>query len=310
MGLKVLFSAPRSRWDEWRTPLTDAFSAEGLEVDLATDHPPEDVDYIVYAPNGFLSDFTPYQRCRAVFSLWAGVEAIVGNETLTMPLTRMVDPGLERGMVEYVAGHVLRHHLGIDRFLGTPQGEWEPVVPPLASDRKITVLGLGALGAACATTLAGLGFDVTGWARTQKDLPDVRCLGGAETLDQALTGAEGVVLLLPLTAETENLLDARRLALLADGAFVVNPGRGPLIDDDALLAALDSGVLSHATLDVFREEPLPKPHPFWTNPKVTVTPHIASETRPSSAAKVVAENLRRAEAGEPLLYLVDRTLGY
>jgi glyoxylate/hydroxypyruvate reductase A len=118
------------------------------------------------------------------------------------------------------------------------------------------------------------------------------------------------VLLLPLTDETENLLDARTLALLPEGSMIVNPGRGPLIDDEALIAALDRGQVAHATLDVFREEPLPPEHPFWAHPGVTVTPHIASETRPETAAQVVAENIRRGEAGAPFLHLVDRAHGY
>jgi glyoxylate/hydroxypyruvate reductase A len=119
-----------------------------------------------------------------------------------------------------------------------------------------------------------------------------------------------VVLLLPNTPETENVMDARTLALLAPGAVLINPGRGTLIDDGALLAALDSGPIGHATLDVFRQEPLPPEHPFWAHPKVTVTPHIASETRPETAAEVIAENVRRGEAGEPFLHLVDRDRGY
>ena len=116
-------------------------------------------------------------------------------------------------------------------------------------------------------------------------------------------------MLLPLTPQTEGLIDAGRLARLAPGAALINPGRGALIDDTALLGALD-GALGHATLDVFRQEPLPRDHPFWAHPKVTVTPHIASATRPGTAARVIAENIRRAEAGEPLLHLVDRARGY
>jgi glyoxylate/hydroxypyruvate reductase A len=138
----------------------------------------------------------------------------------------------------------------------------------------------------------------------------VACFSGETGLAEALAGAEIVVLLLPLTAATENLMNAERLAMLPDGAVVINPGRGPLIDDEALVAALDDGRLAHATLDVFREEPLPPEHVFWAHPKVTVTPHIASATRVKSAARVVAENIRRGEAGDPFLFLVDRSLGY
>jgi glyoxylate/hydroxypyruvate reductase A len=158
--------------------------------------------------------------------------------------------------------------------------------------------------------LAHLGFPVTGWSRSPKQIDGLRCLSGEDGLRAALQEADILVLLLPLTPETENLLNADRLALLPPGAVILNPGRGPLIDDDALLAALDRGHLGHATLDVFRTEPLPPEHPFWAHPRVTVTPHIASETRPETAAEVIAENIRRGEAGQPLLHLVDRDAGY
>jgi glyoxylate/hydroxypyruvate reductase len=125
-----------------------------------------------------------------------------------------------------------------------------------------------------------------------------------------LARAEILVLLLPATPSTDGLIDAARLARLPRGARLINPGRGTLIDDAALLAALDEGRVGHATLDVFREEPLPPEHPYWAHPRVTVTPHIAAETRPATAAAVIAENIARVEAGEPLLHRVDRTLGY
>jgi len=311
MNLTVLFAAKPERWAQYEAPLRAAFDAAGLSVALTPETgTPEAVDYIVYAPNGTLTDFTPFTGCKAVLSLWAGVEKIVGNDTLTQPLCRMVDSGLEEGMIEWVTGHVLRHHLGIDANIVNPGHVWNPVVPPLARDRTVAVLGLGALGHACADALAALRFDVLGWSRTPKDLPGIRCFSGADGLTQALSMAEITVLLLPLTAETENLMNADRLAALPQGAVLINPGRGALIDDDALLAALDSGRVAHATLDVFRVEPLPQDHPYWAHPAVTVTPHIASETRAASAARVIAENIRRGEAGEPFLFLVDRDRGY
>jgi glyoxylate/hydroxypyruvate reductase A len=310
MTINILFAAKAERWDTYRQPLTDALEKAGIDFNLDTDLPPETVDYIVYAPNSEVQDFTPYTRLKAVLNLWAGVENVVGNETLTVPLTRMVDDGLERGMVEWVTGHVLRHHLGIDKHIHGQDGEWRPDVPPLAKDRPVTILGMGALGQACATALATLGFPVTGWSRSPKSVSQVTTVHGADGLHAALEHAQIVVLLLPDTPATENTLNADTIAWLPRGAVVINPGRGPLIDDDALLAALDSGRLGHATLDVFRTEPLSADHPFWSHPKVTVTPHIASATREDTASAVVAENIRRSEAGEPLLYLVDRSLGY
>ncbi|TCP60679.1 glyoxylate/hydroxypyruvate reductase A [Rhodovulum bhavnagarense] len=307
----ILFSAPPARWPQYEVPLRAALAKAGIAARLvnATEHP-ERVDYIVYAPNGGLSDFTPFTGCRAVLSLWAGVEGIVGNPTLTQPLCRMVDAGLEEGMREWVAGHVLRHHLGMDAHIVNPTHDWAPIAPPLARDRKVAVLGLGALGQVAAGALVGLGFDVLGWSRTPRSLDGIACHHGDEGLVEVLTRAEIVVLLLPLTAQTENLIDTERLAWMPRGTVLINPGRGALIDDDALLAALASGRIGHATLDVFRTEPLPAEHPFWAHPKVTVTPHIASETRPESAARVIVENIRRVEADEPLLHLVDRARGY
>lgn len=308
--INILFAARAERWVEWEAPLREALGALGLAYHLATGIAPEDVDYIVYAPNSDVQDFTPFTRCKAVLNIWAGVEDIVNNPTLTQPLTRMVGGGLTEGMVEWVTGHVLRHHLGMDAHIVNPNNVWEPVAPPLAMERPVTVLGLGALGSAVGQALRGLGFPVTGWSRSPKDLPGIRCLSGTNGLNEALTGAQVVVLLLPDTPGTENVLNAGTLARLATGAFVINPGRGPLIDDDALLAALDSGQVAHATLDAFRTEPLPKEHPYRSHPNVTVTPHIASETRAVMAAQVIADNIRRGEAGAPFLHLVDRDAGY
>jgi len=172
------------------------------------------------------------------------------------------------------------------------------------------VLGLGVLGQACAQTLAGLNFDVLGWSRRPGKMEKLTCESGADRLKYVLQRSDILVLLLPLTKQTENLLNAERLSWLPRGAIVINPGRGSLIDDDALLAALDAGQVGHATLDVFRVEPLPAEHPFWAHPKVTVTPHIASETRPQSASRVIAENIRRGQSEKPFLHLVDRTAGY
>jgi glyoxylate/hydroxypyruvate reductase A len=222
----------------------------------------------------------------------------------------MVDPGMTQSMVEWVTGHVLRYHLGMDAHIVNPTHEWVPRSKPLAEERRVCILGMGALGGAVAQTLRGIGFAVHGWSRSPKSLDGITTYSGQEGLDQALMQAEIVVLLLPDTPATANTLDARRLALLPKGAFVINPGRGPLIDDTALIAALDKGQVAHATLDVFRVEPLPAEHPFWAHPQITVTPHVAAETRPLTASRMIAENIRRGEAGDPFINLVDRALGY
>ena len=310
MTVNILFAAARGGWDTYQAPLRQALEARTISFHLAQDIAPENVDYIIYAPSSEVQDFTPFTRCKAVLNLWAGVEDVTGNPTLKVPLARMVDHGLTHGMTEWVVGHVLRHHLGMDRHTMGQTGVWTPHIPPLAQERLVTVLGLGELGEHCARILAALGFQMRGWSRRAKEVENIACFAGKDGLRTALTGADFVVLLLPDTANTENTLNRETLALLNRGAFVINPGRGPLIDDDALLEALDSGQIAHATLDVFRTEPLPKDHPYWAHDKVTVTPHIAAATRPECAAPVIVENIRRGEAGEPFLHLVDRQSGY
>ncbi|GLT11827.1 2-hydroxyacid dehydrogenase [Sulfitobacter porphyrae] len=310
MTINVLFAAKSERWETYEQPLRKALADAGLDARLSMDIPPAEVDYIVYAPNSDLQDFTPYTRAKAVLNLWAGVENVVGNDTLKIPLARMVDPGLTKGMVEWVTGHVMRYHLGLDTDITRSDARWEPRTPPLAQERSVVMLGLGALGSAAAKLLANIGFQVTGWSRSPREVAGVTCLHGEEGLKQALGRAEIAVLLLPDTPATENTLNRETLALMPRGAFIINPGRGPLIDDDALIEALDSGQIAHATLDVFRTEPLPQDHPYWAHPGVTVTPHIAAETRATTAAQSVAENIRRGESGEAFLNLVDRDLGY
>ncbi len=312
MVVRLLFAAPAADWAEWRPHLERSCAERGLDVAiLDRTEAPETIDYIAYSPLGGLTDFAPFTNLKAVLSLWAGVERIVGNETIRAPLCRMVDPGLREGMVEYVTGHVLRHHLGLDAHILRQDGIWRrDAFPPLARRRRVGVLGLGALGLACAQALAGLRFDVAGWSRRLREGLGFPAFSGTDGLERILARSEILALLLPATPATEDILDAAALARMPAGAVVVNPGRGSLIDDAALLAALDAGRIGHATLDVFRVEPLPPEHRYWSHPRVTVTPHIASDTRAETAAGEIAENVRRGEAGEPFLHLVDRAQGY
>lgn len=306
MTLTVLLAAGDGVFDEYDAPLRAAFVAQGLDAALVTQAAPDTVDYIVYAPSSPVQDFTPFTRCRAVLSLWAGVERIVGNATLTQPLARMVDPSLTQGMVEYVTGHVLRYHLGLDHRATA----WDPVVPPLAQDRRVGFLGLGELGRACAQASSALGFDVAGWSRSPRKVAGIACHHGADGLRAVLARSNILVTLLPDTPATADILNAEALAHLPRGACIINPGRGSLIDDNALLAALDQGHVAAATLDVFRTEPLPQDHPYWAHPSVTVTPHIAAATRADTASQVIARNIARVQAGEPLLHQVSRAAGY
>ena len=310
MTRNVLFAAGEESFEKYRDPLQAAFKDEGLKVVLATDIPSPDVDYIIYAPSSPVRDFTPFTRCKAILNLWAGVERVVANPTLTQPLTRMVDPGLTAGMVEYVCGHALRYHLGMDRYLRAAPGSWDAVAPPLATERRIGILGLGELGRACAGALLTLGFNICGWSARPKQITGITCHHGPDGLWQTLQHSEILVTLLPQTPQTENILNKTTLRQMPRGACIINPGRGTLIDDAALLEALDSGQIAGATLDVFRQEPLPADHPFWAHPGITVSPHIAAATRAETAAKVIARNIARSEQGLELLHLVDRTRGY
>jgi len=313
MSAFVLYAGNPEEWPLYQRTLTEAFGHSGVDVHLdnaAGD--PALVDYIVYAPGASgLSDFSPYVNLKAVLSLWAGVETFQHNETLQVPLARMVDPGLCEGMSDWVLGHVLRCHLGMDAHIFGQDGIWRnDVTPPLARQRRVGVLGLGALGIFVARRLSGIGFHVSGWSRRQKDARDIACYAGKDGLHEVLATSEILILLLPLTRATENILDAAALARLPKGACVLNPGRGALIKDAALLAALDKGHVKQAILDVFRDEPLAPEHPFWAHPRIIVTPHIASATRAETASLAIAENIRRGEAGEEFLHLVDRLEGY
>lgn len=309
--ITIYFAAGQNLWPRYEAHLHAALAEAGIEADLrCTCNDPALVDYIIFAPAGEIEDFSPFIRCKAVLNLWAGVEKIVGNTTLTQPLCRMVDPALTAGMVEWVLGHSLRYHLGMDRHIVNPSHIWDPTCPPIAAERPVTVLGLGALGQACATALQKVGFPVRGWSRTQKHFPGHATYYGDDGLKTALAGAGIVVLLLPKTPETENILNAETLQWPVRGAAILNPGRGHLIDDAALLAALDNGTIGHATLDVFRVEPLPAGHPYWAHPRITITPHIAADTRPNSASRVVVANIKRGEAGLNFAHLVDRARGY
>ncbi|WP_420860490.1 2-hydroxyacid dehydrogenase [Algirhabdus cladophorae] len=308
--INVLFAAREARWPEYQIPLQQAFAKAGLTVNLSQNHPPDTVDYIVYAPNSDVQDFAPYTKCRGVLNLWAGVEDVVHNETLTQPLARMVDYGLTQGMIEWVTGHVLRLHLGMDAHILGQDGVWRTDTPPLSKDRRVSIFGLGALGAACGQALASLGFPVTGWSRSPKDIAGITCLNGDKGFQVALEAADIAVLLVPLTPQTTGLINAAALAQMPKGAMLLNPARGPVIDDEALLAALESGHIAQATLDVFAVEPLPADHPYWAHPAVTVTPHIASTTRADTASEMIAKNIARDQNGQGLIHLVDRTSGY
>lgn len=313
MPVQVLLSVHSRHVANYCRLLKDELASHNIETDIhiETDTPAL-IDYIIYSPDGPIHDFTPFTQLKAILSLWAGVETLVRNQTVPCPIVRMVESGMQEGMTEWVTGHVLRHHLGLDQVLDGQDGVWRQrqLMPPLARDRCVAVMGLGALGSSCALSLGTLNFNVIGWSRTAKEMAGIECRYGQDGLYSTVADAEIIVLLLPHTSATENIVNSDLLARFRRNSVLINSGRGALIDDKALLAALDSGHLKHATLDVFREEPLPLDHPFWDHHAVTVSPHIAADTRAQSAMAMIGEHINRGESGRTFLNLVDRTLGY
>ncbi|WP_049973720.1 glyoxylate/hydroxypyruvate reductase A [Azospirillum sp. B4] len=273
---------------------------------------PAEIDTaLVWKPPAGLLASLP--NLKVIFSLGAGVDALLADPTLPgLPLVRMVEPGLTEGMTEYVCLHVLRWHRDAPLFEARQRaGVWRQLTHQhLARERRVGILGLGALGGDAALALKALRFDVAGWSRSPKHLEGIATYHGAEGLGPFLARTDILVCLLPLTPETEDILDAGLFAQLPRGAVVINAARGRHLVEEDLLAALDSGQLAGATLDVFRTEPLPASHPFWSHPKVTVTPHVAAITQARTAVEQVVDGLKRLAAGRPLVNLVDRARGY
>jgi glyoxylate/hydroxypyruvate reductase A len=268
-----------------------------------------DVALVWQPPPG---DLARYPNLRAILSLGAGIDGLLAQAGLpAVPIARMVDPSLTRTMTEYVLLAALRHHRHFDRFERVQRARrWTFALPPQAADRRVGVMGLGVLGSAAAASLAAHGFPVGGWSREARQLAGVDSFAGRAGLAAFLARTDILVCLLPLTEDTAGILSAATFADLPRGAFVINVARGAHLVEADLIAALDSGQLAGATLDVFREEPLPPENPLWRHPKVLITPHVASYASPLTAAEGVAENIRRARTGRPLLHQVDRDRGY
>ncbi len=266
---------------------------------LATWEPPADLG-------------TRFPNLELLFSTGAGVDQF---DFAALPpqltLVRMVEPGIVQGMVEYVTHAVLDLHRDMPAYRRTQQlRQWKPLPVRTAAECRVGVLGLGTLGQAVLAQLVALGFDVSGWSRSQHDLPGVHCHAGEDQLAAFLSRTQILVCLLPLTEATRGLLNADLFAKLPHGASLVHVGRGRQLAAVDLLHALDTGQLAEAVLDVTDPEPLPETDPLWSHPRVRITPHIASMTQPQTAARVVIDNLRRHARGEPLVGLVDRARGY
>ena len=250
---------------------------------------------------------------KAVFLMGAGADALLkfGDALPDVPIVRLGDAGMAVQMAEYVAYATLRYFRRFDEYEEQARhGLWAPLPVHDKQDFTIGVMGLGKLGLRVVDTMRGFGFPVRGWSRTPKDLPGVDCFAGMTALDDFLGGTRVLVSLLPLTLDTNNLLDRRRLATLPKGAYLINIARGAQVAEPDLLTLIRSGHIAGATLDVFRNEPLPAPHPFWEEPRITITPHISALTVREEAVRQIIDKIAAFEADRPVADIVDRNLGY
>ncbi len=253
---------------------------------------------------------TAFNQLKAIHSFGAGVDAVLADPALpSLPIARIVDPALTQAMVHYVHTVVAMYHLRMDLFLKQQsQSLWKPRSQrPL---QHICVLGLGEIGGVVATHLAAQGYQVSGWAARPRQLDGIRTYAGEAEFAAAVGEADLVVCLLPLTDATRDFLNAERLAMFKTGSLLLNVARGAIVVDEDLLAALATGQLSGATLDVFRQEPLPVEYLFWQHPAIQIPPHISAVTNVVTAAQQIATNYRRLLAGQPLLQQIDTTRGY
>jgi glyoxylate/hydroxypyruvate reductase A len=274
---------------------------------------PQQIDYFVgfRPPHGFLKGLP---RLKAIFSLGAGVDGFLRDPEFPrhLPVVRFVDETLQREMAQYVTMHILIAHR-MQRPFDSAQKEsvWQQrMLARPSREVRVGILGMGDIGAVTAERLMLFDFEVFGWSRTKKDVPGVTSYAGPQELPEFLSRCDFLVCMLPLTSETEGILNAKLLSGLPQGAFLINVGRGGHGNEADILAALESGQLGGAVLDVFQTEPLPADSPFWTHPKVTVTPHIAGITDPRNASAFVVDCVTRAETGAPFKNVVDLNRGY
>lgn len=311
--MALLFSSKGDDPTRWRAELESRLPDLDFRVWPDEIGDPQDIEYaLAWRPKP--RALRAFLNLKAIFSLGAGVDHLFRDPDLPagVPVVRLVDKALTRNMTEYVVHGVLNYHRGFHLYADLQRaGEWRTLPIPDPPDRKrVGIMGLGVLGATVARALLGLGFTVAGWSRTSKHIDGVESFVGDHGLAPFLGGSHILVCLLPLTPETEGIIDQRTLAALSPGAFVINVARGGHMVEEDLLAALETGHIAGATLDVFREEPLHQDHPFWRHPRVIVTPHIASQTDPRSAADQVVANIRRIRAGKPPTDIADPAQGY
>ena len=292
----------------WRDALRVALPQASTEV-WDRDALPADYAVVWRPPQEF---FAAQPRLKAVFNAGAGVDALLALRLPDgVPVVRLEDAGMAAQMAEYVVHAVLRHFRELDVYAAQAGAhEWKPQAPRSKSDFPVGVLGFGVLGEHVARSLQVLGFPVHAWTRTSKDVIAMRLFSGEAELEAFLKASRILVCLLPLTAETRSIIDRRALGLLREQGYVINVARGGHVVEKDLLEALDQGSLAGATLDVFEEEPLPPAHPFWSHPKVVVTPHISAATLRDEAIEQIARKILALERGEPISGIVEAQRGY
>jgi glyoxylate/hydroxypyruvate reductase len=309
--MALLFRSTVDSAARWRAQLTKL--TQELDIRVWPDiGDPAEIDYaLVWRPEpGFLASLP---NLKLILSLGAGVDHLLGDPQLppSVPIVRLVDRHLTDAMSEYVVLQVLRlHRHDLDYRAQQEARVWRELDQKNAIERRVGILGFGELGQDAARKLKALGFDVAAWSRSEKTLDGIASYAGAAGLSPMLARSEILICLLPLTTETAGILNARNLGSLPRGAAIVNAARGAHVVEDDLIAAIASGQISAAVLDVFHDEPLPADHPFWHHPRVVVTPHVAAFTNPATAAPIIFDNIRRFEAGHPLLNRIDPARGY
>jgi glyoxylate/hydroxypyruvate reductase A len=310
--MAILLSTKANAMETWRDALLALDPA--LDIRLFPDAgDPAAIEAAVVWTSHDMAELRRYPNLRLIVSMGAGVDHLLRppGPPPGVPVARLVDRMLTTQMGEWVLLNVLRFHRQDPEYRALQRDRtWLELPAPVTAERRIGILGLGELGGHAAGLLRGLGFPVMGWSRRPRQVPGVETFHGAEGLAAMVARSDILICLLPLTPATRGILDARLLGALPRGAFVINGARGAHVVDADLLAALESGQVAGAALDVFQPEPLPPEHPFWGHPKVFMTPHAASITIPASAAPQVVENLRRAREGRPLINLVDFSAGY
>ncbi len=308
-ALVLYLNTERAQW--WKDHLQHLLPDIECRLRDTNDNPADVLYAVVWRPpEGWLKQFV---NLRCIFSIGAGIDHILEDRELPpeIPIVRTTGADLTQRMREYVCLHALRlHRRSMETEAAQRERRWFNQIIPVASERTVGIMGLGNLGTACATALASLGFNVAGWARSARNIDGASCYAGDAELPAFLATTDILVCLLPLTPATESILCSALFRQLPTGAAIINAGRGAHLVEEDLLAALESGQLSHATLDVFRQEPLPDNHPFWLHKKITVTPHVASMIDPESGGKEIAANLKRFINGEQIDDLASREDGY